>query len=166
MLYMLHVDDTAINPFSDYSLTETKSATRNVDTELVSGQRSDSSSETSGQRSDSSSETYGQRSDTTTDQIMAFNSADFVDNAKTTFIKGSETDSTSYTKGQQIDSSSFTKGQQTDTQDIDETSGHTITVTGAKENQSKNMQDYVDSWSRYEFYSYIFRKISEELLLV
>ena len=166
MLYLLHVNNTVLDPYNDYKITETKQGARNVDTELVSGERTDETTDVAGARQDSTNNTYGQRTDVTTDQIMAYNSATFVDNAKSTSEKGAETDSASFSKGSQTDTSSFSKGEQTDTQSIDETNSHTITVTGAKENQSKNMREYADTWSRYEFYSYIFRKISEDLLLV
>lgn len=166
MLYLLHVDDTALDPFNDYNLTETKQATRSADSEMVSGERTDTSEDVSGARTDTTSENYGMRTDTSTDQTMAFNSATWVDSSRNNFQKGSETDTSNYGKGQQTDNSEYVKGEQTDTHEVDETSSHTIHITGAKENQSKNMREYMDTWSRYQFYEYIFRKISEDLLLV
>lgn len=166
MLYLLHVNNTSLDPFNDYKITETKQGARNVASEIVSGEREDTTVDIAGARQDSTNNTYGARTDTVTDQIMAYNSSQFVDNAQSTTVKGSETDTSAFSKGSETDNSTYTKGEQTDTQELDETNSHTITVTGAKENQSKNMRQYTDTWSRYEFYSYIFRKIAEELLLV
>lgn len=143
-LYRLHIAPFIASPYYNQYITQTKTGYRNID-----------SVSNSGEREDETSATAGQRTDTNTNQVMSFNSANFVDASKNSLIKGSETDS-----------STFTKGSQEDTQDIDETNGHTITMQGATTNPMEIAKKYKDMWSGYEFYSYIFKEICKEFLLI
>ena len=129
---------------SDYNMTEEKSAERGVEREYVSGARQDTSENTS-----------GEREDVTTDQIMAYNSNSFVDQAKSTFEKGAEEDSSEYNKG-----------EQTDNEDVSETSGRTITTSGTKGNPYENMDKFITAWDAYSFYGKIFEDIAKAFLLV
>ena len=86
---------------------------------------------------------------------MTFNSTDFVDASKVTNAKG-----------QEIDSTSATKGSETDTQEVNETSGGTVIMQGATSSITDNAKKFKDTWSGYEFYTYIFKEICKEFLLI
>ena len=67
---------------------------------------------------------------------------------------------------QQIDSTSATKGSETDTQEVNETSGGTVIMQGATSSITDNAKKFKDMWSGYEFYTYIFKEICKEFLLI
>lgn len=139
---LLTIDGSSI--LSDYKITEEKENERGVEREYVSGERQDTGEDVS-----------GQRTDVETNQVMAFNSTEFVDSTKTTDQKGSETDTTEYNKG-----------EQTDTENVSETGSHTITTTGTKGNPYENMTKYMEAWDSYSFYRKIFNDIAAEFLLL
>lgn len=139
---LLSVDSDSV--LSDYIITETKEGDREVERWYVSGARQDTSENTS-----------GARTDTTTDQIMAFNSSQFADQAKST-----------YAKGEEEDSSEYNKGSQTDQEEVSESNDHTITTSGTKGNPYENMTKYLEAWDGYSFYTKVFKDIAANLLLV
>lgn len=97
-----------------------------------------------GTRNASASNVLGIRTDRTVQDGMAFNSADFVDK----------------------EGVSFTKGSETDTNTLNETIGNTLITQGSNSNPIDNVEKYKDFWSHYDFYNYIFKEISKELLLI
>ena len=133
-----------MNPLDDYSITETKTGTKN------SGR-----TYTSGAREDHGSQIIGEYEDTTLGQVMAFNSSNFVDNAKTINSGDGRTDSNNFNKGQQVD---------TDDIDIDESSSRT--ESGYKSNPVETLTKYKEAWDGFSFYATIFDDICKELLLV
>lgn len=133
-----------MNPLDDYSITETKTGTKNTDREYVSGQREDRSSQT-----------LGAYDDTTLNQVMAFNSQDFVDSSKTT-----------NSMDERINSSVYNKGEQTDTEDTDVSESTSRTETGYKNNPVETLIQYKEAWDGFSFYASIFDDICKELLLV
>lgn len=139
---LLSIDSNSI--LSDYKIVETKEATRDVDREYVSGEREDTNEEES-----------GARTDVETNQVMAYNSTEFVDSTKTTGNKGAQTDGAEYHKG-----------EQTDNETVNEESGHTITTSGTKGNPYENMTKYMEAWDGYSFYTKLFKDIAKEFLLV
>ena len=143
-LYKLYVSEEELNPYYNQYIRQTRTGSRLLESESVLGSRTDSSSVTS-----------GQRTDTSTNQVMTFNSADFVDASKVTNAKG-----------QEIDSTSATKGSETDTQEVNETSGGTVIMQGATSSITDNARKFKDMWSGYEFYTYIFKEICKEFLLI
>lgn len=143
-LYKIEVLANNVSPTGDYSITETKSGTKTIDTEYVSGSRQDSSTDN-----------IGAESSTVIDSTKAYNSTEFIEVGKSVSSTQPRTDSTS-----------ATKGQQTDTEDKDYTEAHTITTTGTKDNPSENLEKYKEVWSSFSFYSMVFDDICKELLLV
>lgn len=145
MLYKAHTATTTdMNPYYDYYMTHSSEGGRTVEGEYVSGTRTDESENVS-----------GQRTDTTTNQVMAYNSSTFVDESKSTYVKGAETDTNEYSKG-----------QQTDTNNVEETNSVESTTKGIRNNPTKNMEQYRKVWTYYEFYLYIFKEIAKDLLLI
>lgn len=86
----------------------------------------------------------------------------------TTFNKGAESDSTTFNKGAETDTSSATIGQQVNSGTSSGTEGHTLSKSGIVGNitPAKLLEQHVGFWRIYEFYKYIFKQISEDLLLV
>ena len=105
-LYRIEVLNNTTSPTGDYNITETKSGTRSIDTEYVSGSRQDSSTDN-----------IGAESSTVIDSTKAYNSSQFLEVGKSTSSTQPRTDT-----------SSISKGQQTDTEDKDYTESHTITT--------------------------------------
>lgn len=143
-LYKIETLNESTSPTGDYHITETKSGTRSIDTEYVSGSRQDSSTDN-----------IGAESGTVIDSTKAYNSSEFLEVGKSVSTTQPRTDT-----------SSISKGQQTDTEDKDYTENHTITTTGTKDNPSENLEKYKEVWSHFSFYSMVFDDICKELLLV
>lgn len=138
------LQSTDISPINDFHITEEREAHNVTNGTYIAGQRLDSGTNTKG------SET-----DTTTTQKMAFNSSDFINDAKSTFVGG-----------QRQDSYSDTKGAQTDTNVVGQDGTGTIVTSGRKDNAVKNVKEFYKYWSDYTYFDKIFIDISKELLLI
>ena len=146
-LFRVHaLSDSAYDLFNNINITESKTgSTSNANTNIY------------GARTDSTNTTLGQRQDTSEDQVSAFNSTSYTNANKTIDVKGSETDSVSFSKGAETDTTSST-GSNTENR----------TKTG-KLNMKSNaelLQEHMDVWDVYEFYTYIFSDIASNLLLI
>lgn len=154
------------------------------------GQRSDSKSETIGSREDSANYTQGAQNNQTTVGIEGFNSSSFQDSDKTTdaigqridsntstlgsqsnsesSTIGAQSNSSSSTIGAQTNTKSFTKGNQSDNHSDEGTETYTLTRRGniGVKTAQEVMREQKDFWTPYEFYTYIFRDIARELLMV
>lgn len=154
------------------------------------GQRNDSKSETIGSRQDSTNYTQGAQNNQTTVGIEGFNSSAFQDSDKTTDAIGARSDSntstvgsqsnsesstigaqsnsSSSTTGAQTNTKSFTKGDQSDSHSDEGTEVYTLTRRGniGIKTAQEVMKEQKDFWTPYEFYTYIFRDIARELLMV
>lgn len=136
--------DNDISPINDFHITEEREGQTDTDRTYVSGARTDSGTYTKG------SET-----DTTTNQKMAFNSSNFINDSKSTFVGG-----------QRQDSHSDTFGSQTDTDEVSQTGSSTTVTTGRKDNAINNIRQFEKYWNRYGFVDKIFNDVSKEFLLV
>lgn len=154
------------------------------------GQRTDSKSETIGSRQDSANYTQGAQSNQTTVGIEGFNSSSFQDADKTTedvgqrsdsntstvgaqnnsesSTLGAQSNSSSSTIGPQTNTKSFTKGSQSDSHSDEGSESYTLTRNGniGIKTAQEVMKEQKDFWTPYEFYTYIFRDIARELLMV
>lgn len=184
------LEDTDYRFNVNYDIHETFSGTSSGTTSNTIGSRTDNSSVTYGQRQDTTNSTKGGRTDNTTltkgshtdnleHDISPDDSEDFFNHRKDTNVYGSEQDTTNFTQGSQTDSDTFTKGSETDSssattgQQINSgtssgTEGHTLDKKGIVGNitPAKLLEQHENFWRIYEFYKYIFKQISEELLLV
>ena len=143
-LYRVETMSETLSPTGDYHMTETKTGSKDIQSEYVSGSRSDSGSET-----------IGQQDSSTVNSTKAYNSADFVEVTKSENSSEPRTNTTSATKGQQVD-----------TEDRGYTESHTVTTTGTAGDPNENMQKYIETWSNFSFYSIIFEDICKEFLLI
>ena len=154
------------------------------------GQRSDSKSETIGAREDNTNYTQGAQNNQTTVGIEGFNSSSFQDSDKTTdsigqridsntstvgsqsnsesSTIGAQSNSSSSTIGSQTNAKSFTKGSQSDNHSDEGTETYTLTRRGniGVKTSQEVMKEQKYFWTPYEFYTYIFRDIARELLMV
>lgn len=161
-------------PDEDYSLTNNYNITETMDKDITDnndntyGQRIDSGSFTEGSRTDSGNQTTGQQNTTTTNSVMPYDKIEFTPETRNEMLAGSRFDITGFTKGQQLDTSSNTKGQQID--DLDRTYNEDYTLTRVGNIGVQTATDMIDKhkkfWSLWEFYEYIFKEISKDLLLL
>ena len=161
-------------PDEDYSLINNydmqeimdKDITDNQDNEY--GQRIDSGSFTKGSRTDSGTQTKGQQTDHNTESVAPYDSVSFSPDKYIEMLSGSRLDVTGFTEGQQIDSSSNTKGTQKDDLDRTYTEDYTLHRVGniGVQTVSDMLAKHIKVWSMWEFYEYIFKEISKDLLLL
>lgn len=161
-------------PDEDYSLINNydmqeimdKDITDNQDNEY--GQRIDSGSFTKGSRTDSGTQTKGQQTDHNTESVTPYDSVSFSPDKYIEMLSGSRLDVTGFTEGQQIDSSSNTKGTQKDDLDRTYTEDYTLHRVGniGVQTVSDMLAKHIKVWSMWEFYEYIFKEISKDLLLL
>ena len=161
-------------PDEDYSLINNydmqeimdKDITDNQDNEY--GQRIDSGSFTKGSRTDSGTQAKGQQTDHNTESVAPYDSVSFSPDKYIEMLSGSRLDVTGFTEGQQIDSSSNTKGSQTDDLDRTYTEDYTLHRVGniGVQTVSDMLAKHIKVWSMWEFYEYIFKEISKDLLLL
>ena len=161
-------------PDEDYSLINNydmqeimdKDVTDNQDNEY--GQRIDSGSFTKGSRTDSGTQTKGQQTDHNTESVAPYDSVSFSPDKYIEMLSGSRLDVTGFTEGQQIDSSSNTKGSQKDDLDRTYTEDYTLHRVGniGVQTVSDMLAKHIKVWSMWEFYEYIFKEISKDLLLL
>lgn len=161
-------------PDEDYSLINNydmqeimdKDITDNQDNEY--GQRIDSGSFTKGSRTDSGTQSKGQQTDHNTESVAPYDSVSFSPDKYIEMLSGSRLDVTGFTEGQQIDSSSNTKGTQKDDLDRTYTEDYTLHRVGniGVQTVSDMLAKHIKVWSMWEFYEYIFKEISKDLLLL
>lgn len=161
-------------PDEDYSLINNydmqeimdKDITDNQDNEY--GQRIDSGSFTKGSRTDSGTQAKGQQTDHNTESVAPYDSVSFSPDKYIEMLSGSRLDVTGFTEGQQIDSSSNTKGTQKDDLDRTYTEDYTLHRVGniGVQTVSDMLAKHIKVWSMWEFYEYIFKEISKDLLLL
>lgn len=177
--------------FGQRNDTESNTIGERTDSKSESlGQRSDSKSETIGSRQDNTNYTQGAQNNQTTVGIEGFNSSSFQDSDKTTdsigqridsntstvgsqsnsesSTIGAQSNSSSSTIGSQTNAKSFTKGSQSDNHSDEGTETYTLTRRGniGVKTAQEVMKEQKDFWTPYEFYTYIFRDIARELLMV
>ena len=156
----------------------------------IYGSRTDTTNDTLGERTDTVTDNFGSRNDISVSSVAGFNSTSFVNSNKTEETKGQQSDSHSnvtgqqansknFVQGQQSDSHSevtgvqensrdFTKGSQTDTHVGTNTETYTFTRKGniGVKTVSEMIKEHKEVWETWEFYSYIFKNICAELLLI
>lgn len=185
-----------IIPDTDYSLTNNydmyevmdKDVTDNQDNiygqrtdtgELVSGSRTDTGEMVKGQRTDSNTITTGAQQNSTTESVAPYDSSDFANHTKrddnlgarsdsNQLIEGSQTDTSQAVKGSQTDTTQNVKGSQTDNLDRTYAEDYTMHRYGniGVQTVSDMLSKHIKVWSLWEFYEYIFKEISKELLML
>lgn len=151
-----------------------------TDTEsFTEGEREDSSSVTEGQRADETVNTIGQQTVTTTNTVAPYDSEEFANQSEVTehnsgredtidFTKGEQINTSTNTKGEEVDETSSVKGEQTDNLERTYTEDYTLHRRGniGVQTVTDMLRKHKDFWSAWQFYEYIFKEISAELLLI
>lgn len=169
--------------------TDTIGAKTDTETEQL-GQRQDSTTQAIGGRTDSNETVTGEQLNVGTNTIAGFNSVGFendtevsdnlgerTDTSETiigaqnntgTNTIGSQSNSRSTQYGSHTDTKDFIKGSQTDTHTGSGTEEYTLTKKGniGVKTATEIMAEHTEFWSMWEFYSYIFKEICSELLLI
>lgn len=190
-LYRVNVvDDADYSIVNNYSVKETlNKETSRTDSDVYGnrtdhidemvGARADTSSVTSGKRTDTNDTKVGSQINTGTNTIAGFNSAGFENDNKvldelgarndtSTTTIGEKSDSTTTNIGEQNNITSFDKGSQSDSHTGSGKEEYTLSRVGniGIKTATAIMKEHVDFWSIYEFYTYIFKEICAELLLI
>ena len=139
-------------PDEDYSLVNNYDMQEIMDKDI-----SDDNDNTYGSRLDSSTINIGQQTNTSTGEVAPYDSSDFANNTKLTDVTGTRQDGTINTKGQQIDDLNRTY-----------TEDYTLHRYGniGVQTVSDMLSKHIKVWSIWEFYEYIFKEISKDLLLL
>ena len=161
-------------PDEDYSLINNYDMQEIMDKDVTDNQdntygaREDSGSYTKGSRQDSSSNTIGAQTNTLTHKVAPYDSTSYSEDAQDTTVNGQRLDSSSSTEGQQYDSSTASKGSQQDDLDRTYTEDYTLHRVGniGVQTVSDMLQKHIKVWNMWEFYEYIFKEISKDLLLL
>lgn len=180
-LYRINVlDDSTYSMLDNYNVTETMQRTTTDSGSIVQGQRVDNSTVNTGAHTDSNSYTYGSTRTKTLNGVSPYDEehqgssgshisvADMYDNNSSITEEESHTDSSSSTYGAQADTSQVTKGSQTDTTSNNGSENYTLTRVGniGVQTPTDILDKHRTFWSAYEFYEYIFKEISSELLSI
>ena len=139
-------------PDADYSLTNNYDMTETMDRDST-----DNQDNTYGSRQDSGSTTYGEQTITGTHKVAPYDSSDFNNDNQDVTVSGQRQDSTSDTKGQQIDDLNRTMTEDYTLHKVGNIGVQTVTDM---------LQKHIKLWSVWEFYEFIFKEISKELLLL
>ena len=139
-------------PDDDYSLINNYDMQEIMDKDI-----SDDNDNTYGSRSDSSTINIGEQTNTSTGKVAPYDSTEYANNTQLTDVTGTRQDGTSNTKGQQID-----ELNRTYTEDY---TLHRVGNIGVQ-TVSDMLSKHIKVWSIWEFYEYIFKEISKDLLLL
>lgn len=147
--------------------------------DILYGSRLDVGSATKGEREDSTTNNIGTQSNTSTQSVAPYDSETFANNTQQSdslgaredsieFTEGSQTDTNQFTKGSQNDKTTNTKGSQIDDLNRTMTEDYELHRVGniGVQTVSDMLQKHIKVWSVWEFYEYIFKEISKELLLL
>ena len=161
-------------PDEDYSLINNYDMQEIMDKDVTDnqdntyGQRQDSGSYTKGSRQDSTGTTTGEQTTTNSHKVAPYDSSTYAEDNQDSTVAGQRIDSVNFTEGQQLDSSSNTKGSQKDDLDRTYTEDYTLHRVGniGVQTVSDMLAKHIKVWSMWEFYEYIFKEISKDLLLL
>lgn len=152
-----------VAPYDDEDFYNKEKVTDSV------GGRSDTSGTTIGSQSNSDSISEGAHTDSLSGSYVK---GSHTDTATGSYTRGAHTDTINddVTKAAHTDnlSEAFTKGEQEDGSTSSETKTSTLTRKGniGIKTATEVMAEHERFWRAYEFYTYIFKQIAKELLLV
>lgn len=153
---------------NNYDVTEVLSREGSENNDNIYGQRIDTASFTEGEQSTGTTNNIGEQTNTTTNKVSPYDSSEFNNNDQSVLVNGVRIDSIDVLMGSRLDTSSNTKGQQTD--DLNKTFTEDYTLTKKGNIGVQTATDMIDKhkkfWSIWEFYEYIFKEISKDLLLI
>lgn len=136
----------------DYSIIDNYRIKETMDRDT-----SRSSSDNYGARNDSTTDAIGSQSSSSTGSVSPYDSSSFYNDNKT-----------ESSIGERSDTSNFSKGAQSDSHNGNESEDYTLTKVGniGVQTGTDMLDKHMNLWTRYEFYTLIFKEICKELLLV
>lgn len=168
-LYRVNVvDDESFSIVDNYNITENMDKETTQTDEDTYGTHTDTTTDTIGARQDSNQTTLGQQNNTGTNTIAGFNSTGFENDTQISDQIGSRTDTSQSTTGAQSNSSSTAYGSRIDGHEGGGTEQYTLTRRGniGIRTADEVMEKHSEFWSKWEFYTYIFKEICAEMLLI
>lgn len=153
---------------NNYDITETRQASNSKEVENSFGARTDNGTNNIGARADTDTMVQGSQTTEREFGIAGFNSSDYSDDRNENMNVGARTDTVNSSKGARADSSSFTKGAQTDNVSENGTDEYVLTRKGniGVKTVSQMLQEHIDVWTPYQFYTMIFKEICANFLLI
>ena len=164
-LYRINIiNDSDYSILDNYNITETMDKETADEETKVYGEREDTVEY--GEKEIETANVKGNQTNVITNGIAGFNSSDFANDDKSNEVYGQRTDSSNETIGTHTDTS--TKGEQIDTNNISGTEEYTLTRKGniGVRTITEVIEYHRNFWNTYEFYTYIFKEICAELLLI
>lgn len=190
-LYRIHViADDNYSITDNYNVTEKMSKDTSKDSSDTYGERTDITADELGEKTETTNTTIGSKTDTNvlntgsqtttgTNTIAGFNSSDFENDKKltqnvgertdnTTIVSGEQNNKATVVSGSQNNKSTFQKSTQTDTHTGTGKEEYTLTRVGniGTKTVTAVMEEHTEFWSKWDFYSMIFKEICAELLLI
>lgn len=165
-----------VNVISDenYSITDNYKITENMDRVTTDsdtmnyGAKDEVTTLEKGSKSESTNNTLGQQTNNITNDIAGFNSATYSNDNKTIENLGDRSDTSQTTFSEYTDTSTTNFGKHDDRKSSNGTDKYTLTRIGniGVKTQTEIMKEHKEFWSVYEFYTFIFKEICAELLLI
>lgn len=168
-LYRVNVvDDESFSIVDNYNITENMDKETTQNDEDTFNQHTDSTSDTIGARQDSNQTTLGAQNNVSTDTVAGFNSTGFENSNQVSDNIGTRSDTSQTNVGQQSNTSSTEYGQRRNEHDGSGTEQYTLTRKGniGIRTADEVMEKHTEFWSKWEFYTFIFKEICAELLLI
>lgn len=164
-LYRVYVvDDSQYSILDNYNITETMDKEENREGSKTYGEREDSKEY--GQVITSNENTKGVQTNISTTDIAGYNSSGYADSDKESNTYGARTDESEERVSNHTDT--LTKGEQVNSDSDNKTEEYTLTRKGniGVRTITEVIEKHRDFWNTYEFYTYIFKEICAELLLI
>ena len=164
-LYRVNViDDSKYSILDNYNITETMDREEATEGSKTYGEREDTNAY--GQVISSKEETKGSQTNILATDVAGFNSSAYADADKESNTYGERIDESEETINAHTDA--LTKGEQTDVDSGSKTEDYTLIRKGniGVRTITEVIEYHRNFWNTYEFYTYIFKEICAELLLI
>lgn len=168
-LYRINVvDDESFSIVDNYNITENMDKETTQSDKDTYGTHTDTTTDTIGSRKDSNQTILGSQSNTATNKVSPYDSENFYNDTNVQDTIGGRTDSSQNTIGSQSNSSSTAYGSRVDGHEGGGTEQYTLTRRGniGIRTADEVMEKHSEFWSKWEFYTYIFKEICAEMLLI
>ena len=168
-LYRINVvPDTDYSIIDNYNVVETMDKDTSKTDSDTYGNHTDTEEETVGSREDTNTTTIGEQNNTATNTVAGFNSEDFENDRQVDDSIGERTDESTTNIGQQSNSLTKQYGSRSDSHTGSGTADYVLTKKGniGVKTATEVMNEHRQFWNIWEFYSYIFKEICADLLLI
>lgn len=166
-IYKIHLNTNDINIFDDVYIKETRKDENSKTTTDEIGAQENSNKNSRAARTDTLTDTIGARTNDETGYSHAYNNNRESIDRRVTIKDASATDTHKTAFGADIFTITDTTGARTDTHTETETrTGETLREGATTANPYDNAKKFFNFWRDFNFYDYVFKDISAELLNV